>query len=197
MTPFLRWDSWIGADRDGNPSVTAEVTERTLRIQADHVLRGYEAVATRLSQTLAAAVVPGPRRAGARHPPRAGRRAPAGPRSDAPAAVSRGALPAAVRVHRGAAAPDAGPSHRTGRAADGSLRRRGRARRGAGGDPGGAGRRRAGSIRLGRGRRPALAGGDVRVPPRVARGPPAQRRPSRGRGGDRGQRSRRASSCRA
>jgi phosphoenolpyruvate carboxylase len=58
VTPFLRWDSWIGADRDGNPSVTAEVTERTLRIQADHVLRGYEAVATRLSQTLAAAVVP-------------------------------------------------------------------------------------------------------------------------------------------
>ncbi len=56
ITPFLAWDSWIGADRDGNPSVTAEITERTLRIQADHVLRGYEAVATRLSQTIAAAV---------------------------------------------------------------------------------------------------------------------------------------------
>ncbi len=56
VTPFLAWDSWIGADRDGNPSVTAEITERTLRIQADHVLRGYEAVATRLSQTIAAAV---------------------------------------------------------------------------------------------------------------------------------------------
>ena len=36
--------------------MTAEVTEKTLRIHADHVLRGYEAVATRLMQTLAAAV---------------------------------------------------------------------------------------------------------------------------------------------
>jgi phosphoenolpyruvate carboxylase len=55
VAPFLRWDSWIGADRDGNPSVTAEITIQTLRIQADHVLHGYEAVATRLAQTIAAA----------------------------------------------------------------------------------------------------------------------------------------------
>jgi phosphoenolpyruvate carboxylase len=53
--PFLRWESWIGGDRDGNPSVTAEISDRTLRIHADHVLRGYEAVAARLSQTIAAA----------------------------------------------------------------------------------------------------------------------------------------------
>lgn len=50
---FLRLGSWIGADRDGNPSVTADHTTRTMRIQADHVLRGYEAVAMRLMQVLA------------------------------------------------------------------------------------------------------------------------------------------------
>ncbi len=50
----LRWGSWIGADRDGHPGVTAEITEHAARIQADHVLRGHEAVATRLMQTIAA-----------------------------------------------------------------------------------------------------------------------------------------------
>jgi phosphoenolpyruvate carboxylase len=56
VPPFLRWASWIGGDRDGNPSVTAEITEQTLRIHADHVLHGYEAVARRLSQTIALSV---------------------------------------------------------------------------------------------------------------------------------------------
>jgi phosphoenolpyruvate carboxylase len=53
-TAILEWGSWIGGDRDGNPNVTAEITHQTLRIHADHVLRGLEAVATRLSSTIAA-----------------------------------------------------------------------------------------------------------------------------------------------
>lgn len=53
---FLHWGSWIGADRDGNPNVTAKLTAQTARIHADHVLRGHEAVVSRLMQTIASAV---------------------------------------------------------------------------------------------------------------------------------------------
>ncbi len=53
LAAFLRWGSWIGGDRDGNPTVTAELTRGVPRIHADHVLRGYEAVATRLLATIA------------------------------------------------------------------------------------------------------------------------------------------------
>ena len=54
VRPFLAWGSWVGGDRDGNPAVTAATTEQSLRIQADHVLRAYEAVCRRLMQTVAA-----------------------------------------------------------------------------------------------------------------------------------------------
>ena len=59
LPPILRWGSWIGADRDGHPGVTAEVTEQAARIQADHVLHGHEAVALRLMQTVAVTVPQG------------------------------------------------------------------------------------------------------------------------------------------
>jgi phosphoenolpyruvate carboxylase len=53
---FVRWGSWVGGDRDGNPRVTAEVTLATPRLHADHVLRGYEAVVERLVRTVGASV---------------------------------------------------------------------------------------------------------------------------------------------
>ena len=177
--------SWIGGDRDGNPDVTAELTERTLRIHADHVLRGYEAVATRLMQTVAAATTSRSRRAAARVAPRPRRGGPPRDRPPAPPALPGRAVPPAVRVHRRAAAPDAGRADRRGRrrgpgATSVGRRARGRARR----DRRRARRRRPGARRVGRGGRPALAGRDVRVPPRLARGPPARGGPPGGARGD-------------
>lgn len=49
---FLRFGSWIGADRDGNPFVTAEVTEQAASIQADHALRALENATTRIGRSL-------------------------------------------------------------------------------------------------------------------------------------------------
>jgi phosphoenolpyruvate carboxylase len=42
VAPFLRFGSWIGGDRDGNPYVTAKVTESTLREHKGLALRLYQ-----------------------------------------------------------------------------------------------------------------------------------------------------------
>jgi phosphoenolpyruvate carboxylase len=52
FAPFLRWGTWVGGDRDGNPFVTADVTLETLAIQRDHVMRGYENAARRIARGL-------------------------------------------------------------------------------------------------------------------------------------------------
>ncbi|MEJ2540251.1 MAG: phosphoenolpyruvate carboxylase [Gemmatimonadota bacterium] len=41
LPPFLRYRSWIGSDRDGNPNVTAEVTEWTFRTHRQAALTGH------------------------------------------------------------------------------------------------------------------------------------------------------------
>jgi phosphoenolpyruvate carboxylase len=49
---FLRFGSWVGADRDGNPFVTARVTREAATIQADHILRALENATTRIGRAL-------------------------------------------------------------------------------------------------------------------------------------------------
>ncbi len=54
VSAFLRFGSWVGGDRDGNPYVTAQVTRETALIQSDHVLRALTNAATRIGRALTA-----------------------------------------------------------------------------------------------------------------------------------------------
>lgn len=49
---FLKFGSWIGGDRDGNPFVTAETTEMAVQLQKRTVLRRYLSDVTKLSHIL-------------------------------------------------------------------------------------------------------------------------------------------------
>jgi phosphoenolpyruvate carboxylase len=58
--PFLRFGSWVGGDRDGNESVTAEVTAGTMLIQSEHVLLALENATNRVGRALTADAVTTP-----------------------------------------------------------------------------------------------------------------------------------------
>ena len=163
--------------------MTADMTERTLRIQAEHVLHGYEAVATRLMQTLAAAtsgdrVAPslalaaGARRGGLPETDRLLRRR----FPDEPYRQRFGFVAERLRRTRAALTGEAAPI--SGRYADAAEldAELAEVQDALVAD-------RLERVAFGRGRRAALAARHVRVPPRLARGPPARRRaPGRARG---------------
>ncbi len=106
---YLRWGSWVGADRDGHPHVTADTTREAVTIGADHALRGLEHVATRLMHTVTlthSGDDPSPRLS-ARLDSRPGRTRQR--LRGTAASLPRRAVSAAFRLHRRTTAPDTTP----------------------------------------------------------------------------------------
>ncbi|HET7246293.1 MAG TPA: phosphoenolpyruvate carboxylase, partial [Streptosporangiaceae bacterium] len=64
VTACLRFGSWVGADRDGNPTVTAQVTREAAMIHADHALRALENATTRIGRALTVHAAAAPPSAG-------------------------------------------------------------------------------------------------------------------------------------
>jgi phosphoenolpyruvate carboxylase len=60
VPPFVRFGTWVGGDRDGNPRITAHVTLETMLIQSEHILRGLETAAGRIGRSLTADTVTTP-----------------------------------------------------------------------------------------------------------------------------------------
>ncbi len=56
LPPFLRYRSWIGGDRDGNPNVTAGVTRKTLAALRAAALRGHRRMLVKLRRELSISV---------------------------------------------------------------------------------------------------------------------------------------------
>lgn len=50
--PLVRYGSWIGGDRDGNPFVTADVTARTLALLRRHAVTAHCRIAKQLERSL-------------------------------------------------------------------------------------------------------------------------------------------------
>ena len=49
---FVRFGSWVGGDRDGNPYVTAEVTRQAVATYAEHALRWLNEAVLRVGRTM-------------------------------------------------------------------------------------------------------------------------------------------------
>ncbi len=53
---FVRFGSWVGADRDGNPFVTCEITQKTSRTQKQLIIKNYLAAIDNLIRTFSQSV---------------------------------------------------------------------------------------------------------------------------------------------